>query len=241
MTNTSTVTPEPSPAWLAFRVLDEPTRVFESLVRRPRALLPVLLLIIASIVVVYGIPTSVMRSATEERLKAMEQSRPGLVTPEMRAKAMEQAGTSGRHVIAGVAVAGSLVSLLVVSAVLMLAFNALSGAGIKFREEWSLVAHAYMPQVIGALATLVGIIMVEDAQFRVSLGFLVSEDTSRFLHNFANQVTVFGAWNVYLLAVAHQVRTRDRSIATPMLLVGGLWMSVNLIGAILGTVFAAFM
>jgi hypothetical protein len=228
----------PGPVWLALRVLDEPTRVFKALVAKPRALVPILILVVVAAASVMSIPSSIMVAATEQRLQALEQQRPGSVTPELRERAIKQAtnGTS-KYIGGAAAAAGSLITLLVVSAVLMLVFNAMSGASVRFKEEWAIAAHAWMPQVIGSIVTVAAISMLGDPDFRVSLGFLVSTD-HKFLHSLANQVTFFGAWTVYLLALGNQVRTRDKSISGALAIVGGLWMSVNAIGAILASAFS---
>ena len=233
---TATTAPEtarPKSAWwLALRVLDEPTQVFTELAARPRALLPVLLIILASVGSSFSVPAAVLTNATEQQLNAIEQKRPGTITAEKREQALKNVTSpAGRAAAAVSACLITLLVLVIAAAVLTAVFNALSGGGIHFKEEWAIATHAFLPQVIGLIIVWTGISLTGDTQFRVGLGFLVSEDTSRFFHHFAAQFTFFGAWNVYLLALANQIRTRDQSITLPLGVVAALWVVANLAAA----------
>ncbi len=233
--------PPKSALWLALRVIDEPGRVFDELRVRPRSLVPILLVVLVMFAVAFGIPSEVLKSTTDRQFAATEQRAPGSIPPEMRERTLARVtSVSGRLLVAGAGVAGSLVSLVLTSGVLMLIFRGVSGTAIRFNDEWAIASHAFLPQTIGAVVTLAAIAMFGDPEFRVSLGFLVSTETSRFLHNFANQITFFGAWNVYLLALGNQIKVRDRSIATPLAIVAGLWLAVSLTGAAVATAFASF-
>ncbi|MBI4500636.1 MAG: YIP1 family protein [Gemmatimonadetes bacterium] len=226
--------------WLALRVFDEPTQVFTELAARPRALLPVLLIILASIGSSFSVPAAVLTNAAEQQLNTIEQKRPGTITPERRERAMGNVtSVSGRAGAAASASLITLVVLLVAAGILTGVFNAISGGGIRFKEEWAIATHAFLPQIIGLMITWVGISLTGDPQFRMGLGFLVSEDTSRYLHNFAAQFTFFGAWNVYLLALGNQVRTREASIGMPQGIVAGLWVVANLAAAGFATAMAS--
>ena len=230
--------PAKSPWWLALRVLDEPGAVFTELAARPRALIPIVLLLIVMAVTALGMPTRVLRSATERQFQTIEQSHPGADTPEMRERALARTGSPLTRVT--IFVGGtitSLVVLLIVAAVLRLAFNGLSQEPIGFRHEWAIATHAYVPQILGAIATLVAITVLNDAQFRFSLGLLFNPDSGGFTYRLANQFGVFGAWNVYLLALGNQVKTKAKGFGTPLLIVGGLLIATNLLLAGLQTVF----
>ncbi len=219
-----------SPWWLALRVLDEPGTVFHELAARPRALIPIILLLVVMVVSAVGMPTRVLRSAGEHQLQVLEQRRPGMVSPEMRERAVQQAGgvRSRVMIFVGGSIA-SLVMLLIVAGVLQVAFNGLSQEHLSFRHEWAIATHAYVPQILGAIATLVAIGLLNDAQFRFSLGLLFNPDSGGFTYRLANQFGLFGAWNVYLLALGNQVQTKSKGIGTPLAIVGGLWIVANLL------------
>lgn len=221
-----------SPWWLVLRVLDEPGAVFRELAVRPRAMLPVILYLVVALGTTVGLPASVMRSAAEAQFQKLEQSHPGMVRPEVRQQAMERAGSVRGRVTGFVfaAVIG-LAMFLAVAGVLRPVFSGLAPDPITFRQEWAIAVHAYVPQILGMVATLIAIVALNDVQFRFSLGLLFNPDSGGFVYRLANQFTLFGAWNVYLLALGNQVRIKSKSIATPLMVVGGFWVAVNLLWA----------
>ena len=226
----ATDAPAKSPWWLALRVLDEPGAVFAELAARPRALIPLVLLLVVMIGTAIGTPTRVLRSATERQFQALEQSHPGAITPEARERGMTRAGSPVTRVT--IFLGGSitsLVMLLIVAGVLRLAFNGMSQDPISFRHEWAIALHAYVPQLLGAIATVVVISLLNDAQFRFSLGLLFNPDSGGFTYHLANQFGLFGAWNVYLLALGNQIKTKAKGIGASLAIVGGLWIVANLL------------
>lgn len=226
-----------SPVHLVLRVLDEPGAVFTELAARPKALLPVILWLVVALVTMFGMPAKIMRSETEHRMEAMEQRRPGMIPPEARQRAVERAASPASRATGFAFVAAiGLVAIVVVAAVLRVVFGGLSPAPITFRQEFAIAAHAYVPQIVGAIAGLIAIVVTNDAQFRFSLGLLFDPNSGGFVHKLANQFTLFGAWNVYLLALGNQILTKAKSVATPLAIVGALWVAVNLVLAGLQTV-----
>jgi hypothetical protein len=216
-----------SPIQLVLRVLDEPGAVFTELAARPRALLPVILLIVVAAASTLGIPTRIMRGAVEHQLQTLEQNHPNMMTPEARQRAVQRAGSPVSRATAFViGTAIGLISLVIVAAVLRMVFGGMSAEPITFRHEFAIAAHAYVPQILGGIATLIAIIVTSDAQFRFSLGLLFSSDSGGFLPRLANQFTLFGAWNVYLLALGNQIKTKTKGIGTPLTIIAGLWVVV---------------
>jgi hypothetical protein len=219
-----------SPLQLVLRVLDEPSAVFTELAARPRALLPVILFLVVSLVTVFAVPAKIMRSETEQRFETIEQRRPGMVPPATRQRAVERAaGPMSRATGFAFVAAIGLVALVIVAAVLRVVFGGMSPEPITFRQEFAIAAHAFVPQILGSIATLIAIVILGDGQFRFSLGLLFDPDSGGFAYRLGNQFTLFGAWNVYLLALGNQIKTRTKSIATPLTIVAALWAVVNLL------------
>jgi hypothetical protein len=223
-------------------VLDEPGQVFAELAARPRALVPVIMLIGVALGSAFGIPSSVLRSATERQLQAVEQQNPGRLPPVQKAQALERAtGAVGRTVVFVASTVFALVSLVVVAGVLLFSFSGLGTEPLSFRDEFAIVAHAYVPQLLGGIATLVAVAIVGDPQFRFSPGLLLDSQSGGFLYRLANQFGLFGAWNGYLLARGNQVKTKAKALTTPLAIVGGLWAVVNLAAAGFQTAFSGFL
>jgi len=66
------------------------------------------------------------------------------------------------------------------------------------------------------------------------LAFRVFDEPNRF----TNQINVFGAWNVYILALGNQVKTKAKGIGGALTIVGGLWLALKVAGALIGGLFA---
>ncbi|MEE9534681.1 MAG: hypothetical protein V3W06_09680, partial [Acidimicrobiia bacterium] len=130
-----------------------------------------------------------------------------------------------------------LIMFTVVAAVLMLIFGAMGSEPIKFKDEFSIAAHAYVPQLLGALLIVLLMRFAGADESFLSLGFMFDQEGSPFLHRLGNEFGLFGAWNVFLLALGNQIRTGGKGIGTPLAIVGGLWVLVNLGFAGLATVF----
>jgi hypothetical protein len=242
MTN-ATATDQSWPAWkLALRVIDEPAEVFRQLAVRPQVLIPIILLIITAGFVGLATPSSTLENQAQRRVEAVEQRNPNL-DEETRTRMQQQVeGASGMTSRVIIFVAGSifgLVALAVVASVLMLIFGAQTAEALKFKDEFAIATHAYVPQLLGAVL-LVVLAMFGMENLQLTLGFLFQEDSSSFLYNLANQFGLFGAWNIYLLALGNQVRIGAKGIGGPLSIVGGLWVVVNLAFAAMATFFGGF-
>ena len=224
MTHPSQTTEQKSPWWLALRVIDEPGAVFRALAQKPTVILPIILLVLTAGIVAVGTPASTLRSRAERQADIVEQRAPERMTADDRAEMLEEAaGTRNRAIIFGAGSVVGFIALLGVAGVLLLIFNAAGTQPLKFKDELAIATHAYVPQLLGAILMIV---LARFASFEesLSLGFLVREG---FLHNLGQQITLFGAWNVVLLALGNQIRAGMKGLGTPLFIVGGLWMLVN--------------
>ena len=232
-------TEQPNGAWwLALRVIDEPGAVFQQLVAQPRALVPIMLVVIVAAIVAVGLPGETLREQVRNQMEAVQERAPDQFTDADIAERVERAAGPKTRVIIFVSQAALiLIMLTVVAAVLMLIFGAMGSEPIKFKDEFAIAAHAYVPQLVGALLIMLLMRFAEADQFFLSLGFMFDQEGSPFLHQLGNQFGLFGAWNVFLLALGNQIRTGGKGIGTPLAIVGGLWVLVNLGFAGLATVF----
>ncbi len=226
MTEQTAPAEEPKSAvWLVLRVFDEPTQVFRELAVRPKALLPIALLVVAAGIFAFGTPADVLREQTRSRLEAMQER--GQLTDEQVQEQVDGAASStSRAVIFGAGSVGGILAMVVVSGVLMLIMGATSPEPIKFKSEFAVVVHANIVSIAGGILTVALMMFAGMEQPQISLGFLFSEN-SGFLYRFANQITLFGTWNMLLIALGNQVLTKAKGIGGPLVIVGGLWLLVK--------------
>lgn len=217
--------------WLAFRVFDAPSDVFRHLASRPVALVPILCLVAVVFFQSFGIPTATLQKATQQAVERMEQQRGQPLPPEIKARMTDVGGVGKRAVRAVSGVVVALILLAIVAGVLKLIFGAGAAEPIPFKQEFAVTVHAFMASLLGLVVITAVMIATNRGTFTISLGPLVQ---SGYLHRFLNQVTVFGAWNVFLLALGNQILMRGKKIGGPLLIIGGLWLALDAVIAAFG-------
>ena len=226
-----------SGVWLALRVFDEPTRVFRELAARPKWVVPVAAFLVAMTIFAFATPTDVLQDLARQQLEAFGVGQ-GQLTPE-QAERIDQAGNmQGRLLVLGPGFVIGIISFVIVAGVLTLIFGALSPEPLKFKHELAIVTHASMANVLGTVVIVVLMVLGLMSQPTLSLGFLFSQDESPFLFNFANQITLFGMWNVFLLSLGNQIKTEAKGIGQALVIVGSLWLLTKLLFAALGAAFS---
>jgi hypothetical protein len=236
---TSTEGQAKSAVWLVLRVFDEPGQVFTELAARPRALLPIILLVIVTGVFAFGTPNEVLREQARDQVEAIRER--AQLTDEQAQERIEGASSLRNRAIFifGIGSGGGLVVLAIISVVLMLIFGATGPEPIKFKTEFAVLAHANVISLAGVLLMIILMRFAGIADPQLSLGFLFGEETSPFLHRFARQVTLFGTWHMLLVALGNKILSKAKGIGGPLLIVGGLWLLVKLVGAALGGLFGS--
>ncbi len=221
------------------RVIDEPVAVFRQLAAQPRALVPIMLVVIVAAITALGWPGENLRERARNQMEAMQERAPDRITDADIVERVERAAGPVSRVIIFVGRAAVIpIALAVTAAVLMLIFGAMGSEPLKFKDEFAIASHAFVPQLLGLLLIVLLMRFAGTDEFLLSLGFLFDQEGSPFLHQLGNQFGLFGAWNVFLLALGNQIRTGGKGIGTPLAIVGGLWVLVNLGFAGLATAFA---
>ena len=225
-------TPEQTwgPWMLALRVIDEPLEVFRQLAARPTAWVPIVLLVIATVFLSFGTPAESLQRQTREQMESAQQRAPDRITDEMVADRVERAASlAGRAIGAGVRLAYYLIAFVVVAAVLMLIFGAMGSEQISFKQEFAIVTHAFMPQILGFVLLVLLMRFAGFEQPTISLGFMFDPETQMFLFMLATMLHLFALWNVVLLALGNQVKIGAKGLTGPLAVVGGLWLVWSLL------------
>ena len=221
MASAETPTPATSPATSSgtggsdnsfgriFGVLFSPKPTFESIVRRPTWILPLILIAVVSVGVVFTFSQRVgWRSfmIRQDQQNSRTQKQMESMTEEQREKLIDTQ-TKVAPIFAYVAVVLlPFIGAVVVGAVLMLAFNLIHGTKIGFVPSLGIVSYSWVPGIIGALLGIL-IIFLKDPS-TVDLDHLVASNGGAFLADDAPKwmVTLFTAfdlfafWNIILMA-----------------------------------------
>src|SRR5271163_3551140 len=137
-----------------FGVLFSPKPTFESIVRRPTWILPLILIAVVSVGVIFTFSQRVgwrefiirqdqQNSRTQKQMESM--------TEEQGEKMIDMQTKVAPIFAYVVVVVGPFIAAVVVGAVLMLAFNLVYGTKIGFLPSMAVVSYSWVPGIIGAL------------------------------------------------------------------------------------------
>lgn len=219
------------------RVLDEPGMVFKDIVQRPRIGAGLLVLVIVIFLRSFLMPDAILRQQVQIGLDAADKFRPGVITQDIRQQAMDQAATAwSRTKSAAFGSVGAIIGTAILAAILWGVFS-LAGAELSYGNEYSILLYACAPTFVGMLVQLALAPVTQSATFSLGLGFMVSADTSPFLHVFLASVTLFSVWTLYLLALGHQTLKKEKSISGALTIIVVLWLCVTLLTSYFGARF----
>ncbi len=226
-----------SAIWLASRVFDEPVQVFTELAARPRALLPIILLVVVTAIVAFGTPDDILQDRARDQIEAVRE-RAQLTDEQVQERVEGAASIRNRALLMfGIGSVAGVAVLALIAVVLMLIFGATGPEPIKFKTEFGILAHANLISLAGLVLMVILMRFGGIGDPQLSLGFLFGEETSPFLHRFARQITLFGTWHMLLVALGNKILSKAKGIGGPLVIVGGLWLLVKLVGAALGGLF----
>jgi hypothetical protein len=230
----SAVDPEPEPNTFQriTGVLFNPGPTFESIVRRPNILGPLLIFIVISILSAVAVAMKVDFDALAQEAIAANPNIPA----DRAAGAVSM--TKGIMKVSMYASPVLIVLLLVISAgVCLLAFKMFGGEG-NFNIALSVTTYAWFPRLIrGVLGAIVmlskGSLSIFELQNPVmsNLGFLFDPKTQPVPYAIGSALDVFNIWSLVLLIIGLAAMSK-LSKAKSAVIVISLWLIVNLVSLI---------
>jgi hypothetical protein len=222
--------PEDSFLNRALGVFTAPAQAFESIVRRPDFLVPLIIAIVAAI----AISETMVAKIGMERIvrQSIELSgRASRMSAEQMQQAVHQGATIGSIVARVGELIGAPIYLLIVAAVGLFIVNVMFGATTKFKVDFSVVCYAYLVGLVGSLLALVVILFGDAEQFNPqnfipsNLGFFLNpRETSKPLYAIASSFDVFTIWFLILAALGLSTATAKKVRTVPIFATFvGLW------------------
>lgn len=195
-----------------FGVIFSPKPTFESIVQRPTWVLPLVLIILVSALVVFVFSQRVgwrgfmeRQNQTNSRLQKQMES----MTPDQREQMLEtQTKYAAIFGYVGV-VLGIFVSAIVVAAVLLAAFNLVGGAKVSFKTSLAIVAHSWVPSIIGGILGVLIIFLKDpstvDIQHLVAAnaGAFLPDDAPKWQETLLTSFDLFIFWSMILMAIGY--------------------------------------
>jgi hypothetical protein len=212
-----------------------PGRTFESIVRRPDFIAPLIAGIVGAVVLTEAMlwkigAGRIVRQALEANGKAAQ------MTPEQLDQIVQRAAAFtaiSMHVAGLVAVP---LSVVIIAAVGLFIANVIFGASADFKTCFSVVCYANLVLLVGVVLGLVIVFMGDPEQFNpenpvpTTVGFFLNpREISKVLYVIASSFDVLRVWFIVLCSLGLSVAT-SRKVGTISIFLTyfGLWVLITL-------------
>jgi hypothetical protein len=182
-----------------------PKPTFEDIVRQPTWLLPVILLTVVSLAACISINQRI--NWNDFITQQMDKNpRAAQLSPEQKQERVAQ-GARFAPYFTYVYVAVPILSVLLVSLVMMGAYNLFAGAGVGYMTSMGIVAHAFLVWLVSSLLFLLvlflkpyGTVDLENPVAANVAAFL-PDGAAPWLVKFCNSLDIFSIWILILLGI----------------------------------------
>ena len=215
--------PEPQPNISPFGriigVLFSPKTTFEDITRKPSWLLPVILLAILGCLVAIALNQKMnWREYIAQQIDKSPSA--AQLSPEQKEQRISAGAKISPYTTYLFGIPAPIIVVLIVAGIMLGAYNLLAGAGVTYRTALAIVAHAYVPVLLGNILFLVVLFLKPpgtldlDNPVATNLATFLPEGTPKWLDAAAKNVDIFIIWITLLIAVGF-------AAASPRKLKGG--------------------
>ena len=217
-----------------FGVFFSPKATFESIVRRPTWVLPLLLIMIVSLGAGATLGRRIgWRALIEQQIQrnTMAQQRLEQLKPEQREQIItQQAKFVPLTVYLGTTL-GTAIAMVVIAAIFLGVFNLIGGVQMRFSTSLSIVAHAWMPMVITGLLAILILFLKDPATVdpqnivASNAAIFLGDGAARWRSVLLGSLDLFSFWVMGLLATGYAAVNRKKlSFATAFAVVFCVWL-----------------
>jgi len=211
MATTPTPVPEApaatiSPFGRVVGVLFSPGKTFEDIARTPSWVLPILITTVLSIISVVALNQRM--NWRDYIIQQMDKNpRAAQLSTDQK---QQQADMAVKFTVGIVYASGFLVPIcfaLIVGLVMWGAYNLLAGAGARFSQAFSIVAHAGLVGIVSTPLFLLVLFlrppgtMDPENPLATNLAALLPEDSAKWLFALCKSIDVFSLWTLILIAI----------------------------------------
>lgn len=208
-----------------------PRPTFESIVRKPSWLLPLLLLVAINLGLIFSFTHRIgWRNIIEKQVANNSQFQQ--LSPAEQQQRIARGARLAPMVAYIVGTAGNVVIVLVIAAIFLGAFNIVFGSGIKFGQSLGITTHAFMPGILKGLIAL-AVVWVRPPE-GVSVQNLVMSNVGAFLpagvplwlQTLGASLDLFAFWSIVLLALGYAAASLSRKVkfGSALAVVVSIWL-----------------
>jgi len=218
--------PEEKPMGEASKIINtffEPKKVFENLKIKPTWLIPFLIVTLLGIGSFYYTFPFIMAQQVE-RIQENEK-----IPEEQKELIIEKLTEKDHPPLWQLALApiGTLVSLVIVAAVLFFVFNVLLGGDSAFRRIFSVYCYSSLIAIPAMIVKFPLIMMKENLNVQTSLALILSvNDKDTFLYSVLSGFDIFSFWQVILVSMGLGVMYKytTKKAFTAVLILWLIWI-----------------
>ncbi len=186
-----------------------PQATFESIVRRPTWIVPILLLVIGSLLLVglfsqrVGWRSMILR---QDEQNSRVQKQMENMTAEQRDNMVDTQTKFAAPFAYGITVVGPFIAAVIIAAVLMLAFSVILGTKVGFKQSLGIVSYSWAPGLIGVLLGIVILFLKDPSTIDLehlvatNIGSYLPDSSPKWLVTFLTSFDLFTFWNMALMA-----------------------------------------
>jgi hypothetical protein len=189
-----------------FGVLFSPKPTFEDIVRKPTWLLPVILMVILSAVVAFGINQKMnWREYVGQQIEKSPAA--AQLSNEQKEQRIESGAKLAPTFTYAFGIPAPVVVVLLITLILWGAYNLLGGANVNFKTALGIVSYAYVPILVANLLFIIVLFLKPygtlDLQNPVAtnLAAFLPEDSGKWLLALGKNIDIFVLWVTALVAV----------------------------------------
>jgi hypothetical protein len=215
----------------AVGIFISPGRAFESIVRRPDFLAPLIISMVGAIVIIEAMlqkigAARIIRQSLEISGQAAKMS------PEQLDQTVQKVATFTAITMRVGGVLGSPIFLLVIAAVGLFIANVVFGASANFKTCFSVVCYANLVLLVGVVLGLVVIVLGDVEQFNpenpvpTTVGFFLNpRETSKPLYVIASSFDILRVWFIILSSLGLSAATGKKvGMVAIFLTYLGIWI-----------------
>lgn len=207
----------------------DPRPVFEDIAARPRFWAPLILIVLAAVLMAICINQIVGLDTILERQMA-ENARFQSLSPEQQAMVLKQQGAFAPVMAYVGALLVAPIVLLATASFLLLLYKVTGATELTFRQSFSIVNYAWLPNILSTLAAIAVMSSVHPSDFNIenpapfNLGWLpgVSE-SSTWLKSLLSSIDLFSFWVLALMAFGFSIAVRKLTFGKSMAVVVFAW------------------
>jgi hypothetical protein len=220
-------------------VFFSPNATFEDIATRPSWVIPIVLMTVLGLGVALVMNQKIdWRDVASKRIE--ESPRAANLSADQKQQQIEMSAKFSPGAAYGFGLLGPILGVLVVAAVMLLAYNVIGGADAKFGAAMGVVSHAY---VVTILSTLLFILILYlkapgtidlDNPVATNVGAFLPESAPKALMALGRSIDIFSIWTLLLISIGFaavnpkKLKGKSLSIA---IAVWAVWVAIKMGGA----------